>query len=401
MFVITRNSLLCWVLVGGLLSGCGSDEANAGVSRAEVVANYSANLYAAYSDSVLDEQAFQNEVSAFLAEPNENTLANVRASWLASRAHYMLTEGARFYDGPIDGPIDGGQSNHEALLNSWPLDEAFIDYATTKDGVVNEDVGIVNMPDLLSEITAEGLDELNGYNDEPENVSSGYHAVEFLLWGQALKDVGPGERPAADYVIGGPSKNPDRRADYLEVAVEGIISDLSAVRDAWEPTASYRVEFEKDANLNQSLTRIFTGLAKFSKEELGSQRIGAAYKSKHRHDQHDCFSSETLVDYERDALGIQAMYLGNYRDHDGPGLDELVKAADPKLDADLKQKLQASIDAIVAIPKPFEDAIAGDDDSEGRKAIQAALTALSEQGDAFGAAAAAIGLTITVDDPEP
>jgi putative iron-regulated protein len=77
-----------------------------------------------------------------------------------------------------------------------------------------------------------------------------------------------------------------------------------------------------------------------------------------------------------------------------------VKAADPKLDADLKQKLKASIDAIVAIPKPFEDAIAGDDDSPGRKAIQAALTALNEQGDTFGAAAAAIGITITVDDPE-
>ena len=401
MSVTSRNCLPCLVLAGGLLAGCSSDDASAGVSRSAVVANYSANLYAAYSDSVLDEQAFQSDVDAFLAHPTEDTLATARAGWLASRAHYMLTEGARFYDGPIDGPIDGGTNNHEALLNSWPLDEAFIDYATTKDGVVNEDVGIVNMPDLLSEITAEGLDELNGYNDEPENVSSGYHAVEFLLWGQALKDVGPGERPAADYVIGGPSKNPDRRADYLNVAVEGIISHLKAVQEAWGPSASYRVTFEKDANLEHSLTHIFTGLAKFSKGELGSQRIGAAYESKHRHDQHDCFSSQTLVDYERDARGVQAMYLGKYGDNDGPGLDDLVKAADPALDAELKQKLEDSIAAIVAIPKPFEDAIAGDGDSEGRKAIQAALTALSEQGDAFGAAAAAIGLTITVDDPEP
>ena len=93
------------------------------------------------------------------------------------------------------------------------------------------------------------------------------------------------------------------------------------------------------------------------------------------------------------------MYVGSYGDHDGAGLDDLVKAADPALDADLKKKLQASIDAIVAIPEPFEDAIAGDDDSEGRKAIQAALNALSAQGDAFALAADAIGLTIVVDDP--
>jgi|SRR6185369_6126816 len=396
MSVSARNFLPCLVLTAGLLScGCSSDDVATGGSRAAVVANYSANLYAAYSDSVVDAQAFQVDVEAFLAEPTEATLGTARDSWLASREHYMLTEGARFYDGPIDGT----QENYEALLNSWPLDEAFIDYAS-KDGVVNEEVGIVNMPEVLPKITREGLASLNGSNDEPENVSVGYHAVEFLLWGQALEDVGPGKRPATDYVNGGPSKNPDRRADYLKVAVEGIISDLSAVRDAWKPTATYRVDFEKDANLDESLTHIFTGLAKFSKGELGSQRIGAAYESKHRHDQHDCFSSQTLVDYERDARGIQAMYLGKYGDDDGPGLDDLVKAADPTLDADLKKKLQASIDAIVAIPKPFEDAIAGDDDSPGRKAIQTALTALSAQGDAFGAAAHAIGLTIQVDDPE-
>jgi len=398
MLVFSRNFLPCLVLAGGLLSGCSSDEAT--VTRSAVVANYATNLYAAYSDSVVDGQAFQADVSAFLADPTEERLATARAAWLASRAHYMLTEGARFYDGPIDGPIAGHDDNYEVRLNSWPLDEAFIDYAS-KDGVVKEDVGIVNRPDLLEEITAEGLASLNGANDEPENVSVGYHAVEFLLWGQALKDVGPGERPHTDYVIGGPSKNPDRRADYVKVAVEGIISDLSAVRDAWAPTAKYRVEFEKDAHLTESLTNIFTGLAKFSKGELGSQRIGAAYESKNRHDQHDCFSSETLLDYERDARGIQAMYLGKYGKNDGPGLDDLVRAADPQVDADLKKKLQASIDAILAIPKPFEDAIAGDDDSPGRKAIQAALTALSAQGDAFGAAAAAIGITITVDDPEP
>ena len=396
MSVSARNLLPCLVLAGGLLSaGCSSDEGSTGASRAAVVANYSANLYRAYSDSVDDAQAFQADITAFLADPTDATLGAARDSWLASREHYMRTEGARFYDGPIDGT----KENYEALLNSWPLDEAFIDYAS-KDGVVNEDVGIVNMPELLPEITAEGLAKLNGSDDEPENVSVGYHAVEFLLWGQALKDVGPGERQATDYALDGPSKNPDRRADYLKVAVAGIISDLSAVRDAWKPAASYRVEFEKDANQTKTLTNIFTGLAKFSKGELGSQRIGAAYESKHRHDQHDCFSSETLVDYERDALGIQAMYLGNYGSNDGPGLDQLVKAADPTLDADLKKKLQASIDAIKDIPTPFEDAIAGDDDSPGRKKIQAALTALSEQGDAFGAAAHAIGLTIQVDDPE-
>src|SRR6188768_3777378 len=150
MSVTSRDFLPCLVLAVGLLSGCSSDDASAGGPRAAVVANYSANLFAAYSDSVLDEQAFQDKVSAFLADPTDATLASARTSWLESRAHYMLTEGARFYDGPID--ID--PPNHEGLINSWPLDEAFIDYARDDDGKVNEDLGIVNMPELLPVITA-------------------------------------------------------------------------------------------------------------------------------------------------------------------------------------------------------------------------------------------------------
>ena len=304
----------------------------------------------------------------------------------------MLTEGARFYDGPID--VD--PPNYEAFVNSWPLDEAYIDYTTDAKGKVDETVGIVNMPSILKNITADGLDSLNAVGGDT-NISDGYHAVEFLLWGQALKDVGPGERPASDYDLKGTRKNPDRRAQYLKVAVDGIIANLTSVRDAWAPGADYRVAFEGDPKT--ALNHAFTGLAKFSKGELGSQRIGAAYMSKERRDQHDCFSSETLVDYESDALGIKAMYLGQYGDNIGPGLSDLVRAVDPALDKKLTDMIQASIDAIHNIPAPFEASIVGTDDSLGRVAIKAALDALSAQGDEFGAAAAALGLTITVDDP--
>jgi putative iron-regulated protein len=388
----TEKFFSCLVVAAGLV-GCSSDAAvTPSVSRADVVKNYSANLAQGYSDAVEDETAFKDVVGTFLDKPTEDTLADARTSWLASRAHYMLTEGARFYDGPID--VD--PPNYEALVNSWPLDEAYIDYSTDATGKVDETVGVVNNPSVLKDITAEGLDNLNAVGGD-ENISDGYHAVEFLLWGQALTEFGPGKRPATDYDLTGPRKNPDRRAQYLKVAIDGIIANLSAVRDAWTPTADYRVSFEADPDT--ALANAFTGLAKFSKGELGSQRIGAAYMSKERHDQHDCFSSETLVDYERDARGIQAMYLGKYGDNDGQGLNDLVRAADPAIDTKLTAMLQASIAAIIAIPKPFEESIAGDDDSPGRVAIKAALDALSAQGDEFGAAAAALGLTITVDDP--
>ncbi|MEO8904770.1 MAG: imelysin family protein [Polyangiaceae bacterium] len=377
----------------GLL-GCTDSDGNS-ADRSTVVNTYAENLAAAYADSVADETDHQAVVGKFLADPTEKNLAAARTSWLEARAHYMLTEGARFYDGPID--VDTKQRpSREGLINSWPLDEAYIDYTTDAKGVVDETVGIVNDPTLLKDITASGLDDLNAVQSDT-SISSGYHAVEFLLWGQALKPTGPGERPASDYDLTGTRPNPDRRAQYLKVAIDGIITHLTEVRDAWATDAEYRVSFEGDANA--ALTKIFTGLAKFSKGELGSQRIGAAYMSKERHDQHDCFSSDTLVDYERDARGIQNMYLGKYGDNDGLGLNDLVHAVDPAEDTKLQGLIQDSIDAIVAIPTPFEASIAGADDSPGRLAISKALDALSRQGDEFGVAAAALGYKITVDDP--
>lgn len=398
---MSRNGLngLLPVVLLCCVSACSSDndgDANEALERA-VVKTYAANLRAAYADSVADALDFQTTVTSFLDAPSEPSLAAARSAWLVSREHYMATEGARFYGGPIDQEDESGHS-HEAFLNSWPLDEAYIDYTSDQHGVVDESSGIVNRPDLLDPISESGLEQLNAEGGD-ENISTGYHAVEFLLWGQALKPVGPGERPASDYSKRGPRQNAERRAAYLEIAVQGIVSNLTQVRDAWSEDAAYRVQFE--AAPKASLAKMLTGLAKFSKGELGSQRIGAAYASKERHDQHDCFSSETLVDYERDARGIQAMYLGSYGKSDGPGLDELVRRKDPELDRDLQAKLQASVDAIAAIPKPFEDAIAGDDGTPGRRAIQRALDALTAQGDTFGLAAKVLGLSIQVDDPTP
>jgi putative iron-regulated protein len=384
-------------LVPGLLSSCSSSSSSDGASSAApdpkpVLETYAANLYAGYSDSVADEKAFSQKVDALLAAPNDDTFAAARDAWLASRAHYMLLEGARFYGGPID--VD--PPNHEAALNSWPLDEAYIDYTTDPTTqAVDETVGLINQPALLPQITIEAIDALNAQGGDT-NISNGYHAIEFLLWGQALAPVGPGMRPASDFDPAGPRKNADRRADYLRVATQGVLQHLTAVRDAWAVDASYRKDFVQGGMASIALA--LTGLGKMSKGELGGQRIDAAYASKERRDQHDCFSSETLVDYERDARGIQAIYLGNYGDDDGPGLDELVRSADRDVDDRLKKQLQASIDAIVAIPKPFEASIVGIDDSPGRVAIRNAVASLRAQGDLFAEAAHALGLSIQIPE---
>ena len=128
-------------------------------------------------------------IDRFIDEPTPAHLEAAKRLWLRARDDYGLTEVFRFYDGPIDNPEDGP----EGLINAWPLDEAYIDYV---EGHPN--AGIINKPGGFPVINAELLMSLNEQGGE-ENVSTGWHAIEPLLWGQDLNKDDPGDRPIEDY----------------------------------------------------------------------------------------------------------------------------------------------------------------------------------------------------------
>ncbi|HEX4457858.1 MAG TPA: imelysin family protein, partial [Polyangia bacterium] len=218
-----------------------------------------------------------------------------------------------------------------------------------------------------------------------------------LLWGQALLQVGPGNRPASDFVDGGPRPNAARRRAYLRAVTDGVLAHLTAVRDAWAPDAAYRTSFV--AGGLPSVALVLTGLGKMSKGELAGQRIDAPYTSKSRRDQHDCFSSDTLVDYTRDAQGLVDMFTGVYGGNSGPGFDTLIALKDKTEAATLLTQVQTGLSTVQAIPPPyFEQDILGDDSDPGRTAILAAVNALRAQGDGFATGAQALGQTILVPE---
>ena len=72
------------------------------------------------------------------------------------------------------------------MINAWPMAEAYIDYV---EG--DPEAGIINNPDEFPQITAELIESLNEEGAE-ENISAGWHAIEFLLWSQDMNEVGPG-----------------------------------------------------------------------------------------------------------------------------------------------------------------------------------------------------------------
>jgi putative iron-regulated protein len=151
-------------------------------------------------------------------------------------------------------------------------------------------------------------------------------------------------------------------------------------------------------NSKQAISNILKGLGSLAGGELSRERMNNAYTTKDQEEEHSCFSDNTTpTDIYYAAKGIENVYLGRFEDDDGPGLDDLVVAIDPSLDAKVKAQLSTTLSAIDAIPAPFDQAILGTDDSDGRKKVKAAIESLDDLALSIADVAAALGIEINFE----
>lgn len=371
------------------LAACSDDDEPPGASDeliASVIEHYADGVHASYQRSLDSATIMQGAIETFAAQPTAATLEAAKRAWLNARDDYGPTEAYRFYGGPIDNDDDGP----EGQLNAWPMDEGYVDYV---EGAPNS--GIINMVAEYPQITTELLIELNEAGGET-NVSTGWHAIEFLLWGQDLNPLGPGSRPVEDYTV---NANAERRATYLRVVTQLLIDDLQRMVDAWAPSASgnYRASFLA-LDSNKALKNIITGIGELSRGELAGERMTVAYEARSQEDEHSCFSDNTVKDIIGNARGIQMVWLGDYGDVRGPGLADLVAAEDPLLAERLTDQIAESVANATLIPAPFDAHLLGDlpNSDPGRRAVLATIEALEEQTDTIVSAGQAIGVTVSV-----
>lgn len=368
-----------------LLAACGDEDSSDRVNATPVLQRYAEIAHQGYSESLDLASELRESVQRFIEEPGEESLASAKAAWIAAREPYLQTEVFRFYDGPIDNEETGP----EGRINAWPLDENYIDYTVDEPAQ-----GIINDPDGFPQLTKQVLAELNERNGE-KNIATGYHAVEFLLWGQDLDPDGPGARPFTDYVTtgGGTNANQDRRAQYLNLSADLLTDDLSLVVDAWRLDGdTYAADFVR-LPAQEGLGRILTGMGALSGAELSGERMLPAHDNQDQEDEHSCFSDTTHRDMYLDAVGIQNVYLGRYAGTDGPGVDELLAERDPQLAQQLAEEIQTSIDRIEQIPVPFDAAIR---DEAGRERLLEAARALQKQSQTIAEAAAVFGIPLNL-----
>lgn len=348
-------------------------------SAHHVVEKYAALVHHDYSAAHHDAVELQKAIDAFLAAPTDETLETAKNAWLVSRDSYGQTEAFRFYEGPIDFADAEGNEGPEGRLNAWPLDEAYIDYVHG-----NEQAGIVNNTGL--EITAESLTDKNQADDEAE-VATGYHAIEFLLWGQDLSLETAGQRPVSDYTD--TPENTRRRA-YLKTVTDLLVSDLGGLVNAWTPDHdNFAKSFIQDQD---ALSKIMTALATLSGFELASERMATALDSGDQEDEHSCFSDNTHNDFIQNQQGIINVYKKT-------GLYEHLKASDETLANELDAKLEEAQNILKSLPYPIDrEILSTPEDSASRAKMETAITALQNQADLFKKAGTTLGITVSINE---
>ena len=335
--------------------------------------------FTSYEKAADDAKLLQAAVDTLLASPSEQTLKAAKQAWLDARPAYLKTEAFRFYDGPIEAV--------EGEINAWPMNEAFIDYVDGKP-----DAGLINDPKI--KLNVDGLEGLNQKQDDAD-VTIGWHAVEFLLWGQDLSATGPGDRPFTDYVSG--QGNNDRRRTYLKLVTDQLAKELHGLEEKWEfeEPNNYATAF-KALEPREAIGRMVNGMAILAGYEFMSERLAVALDSGDQEDEHSCFSDNTKNDFVYDLIGIKQVWTGDNDDKKRAGLDELVRSQDAKLAYKIDGLLADAEVKIAALGNVWDQVLAAPKDSPERKNAEAVVVALQALGSGFTEVGNQLGVLVLI-----
>jgi putative iron-regulated protein len=368
-----------------VLVGCGRKAPDD--ARRPIVENYANIVLATYEDCLITLRALDEAVDALLANPSETTLATARERWREARIPYSRSEAFRFYAGPIDR--EGGP---EGQINGWPLDENHIDAVVLDKYGAAPGLNIVGNPTSFPSITPELIAAQNEAGGE-KNIASGYHAVEFLLWGQDLNDPpqSAGQRSFQDFVANGDANSiAARRGAYLKAATTLLIQDIESVVKEWREPPSGGENYRSvlvTADVYTGLKRMLTGIITLAEVEMAGERMNVPLLSGDQEEEQSCFSDTTTEDLRANAAGIENVYFGRYeslsgKKISGPSLAEAVKLADPRIAEEIETRLTRTREALQAIGIPFDREIQPDN-KEGQARMQAGIDSLHAQTQSF------------------
>lgn len=367
------------IIMACVLSLCSLWVSAAEVTQADVLKQYGLLVSASYQDALTSAKEMQSKIDAFIAQPNAQTQKAAQTAWLEAREWYGQTEAFRFYGGPIDS-----DTGPEGFNNGWPLDEAYIDYVKGKPKA-----GIINSKTPITEAKLRSLNERGG----EENIATGWHAIEFLLWGQDFNQDGAGQRSYTDFTT---APNAERRKQYLKLVTQMLVDDLARVEQQWRAgEKNFRAQFE--AKGDDGIKKMLTGLGTLSRGELAGERTEVALDTQNQEDEHSCFSDNTHRDLVNNAKGIQNVWEGRFVRRsgevlEGASLRELVAQKNAAVAETVSRDIAQSVKLAEAVQAPFDREIVGKKDAPGRKRLQAMVESLKAQAKSLVEAAKVLGI---------
>ncbi len=417
--IMLRRPLAGIVALSALmpLTAFAADSAVDDTVSADAVVNHYADLaHANYADALNAAQALNKRIDELLANPTAETLNAAKQAWLQARVPYQQSEVFRFGNAVVD--------DWEGQLNAWPLDEGMIDYVegddyqhelgnegATANIIANERITVGGETLDVGDITPELLADLNEIGGSEANVASGYHAIEFLLWGQDLNgfEEGNGERPVSDYQTGDDCTHGhcDRRRSYLDAVSDLLVDDLEWMVAQWAPDTedNYRQALLAESD-QEGLRRMLFGMGSLSLGELAGERLKVALEANSFEDEHDCFSDNTHNSHYYNGQSIQNIYTGRYQRLDGsvlegPSLQALLSQEDSELADTLGDQLKATMARLDAIKQAAEaesspmafDMMIAPGNEQGSELINAAILTLVAQTGSIEQAAGELGVT--------
>tara|TARA_B110000037_G_scaffold186635_1_gene216720 strand:+ start:28 stop:1254 length:1227 start_codon:yes stop_codon:yes gene_type:complete len=333
-----HKSLLCLGLSIALFS-CSSDDDEEitpvpSVSKEAVITNYANIAYQSYNDSYNSAVNLKSVLDDFITTPTQAGFDASKIAWFAAREIYGQTEAYRGANGPIDTPNQPWSIDNEGQMNAWPMEEALVDYVaigSEGEGAGTYDFNIIS--DISIVINAASISSYNEFENNEASVTTGWHAIEFLLWGQdntLPSENLAGQREFTDYTT---ADNADRRAQYLSVVTDLLINDLLDLVNTWNTSGTYRTVFD-NLEENVAITQFVFGAFFIAGDELSGERMFVAVDSDGgigglgQEDEHSCFSDNTNRDVFANAKGVYNVIFGEYGSINGVSFYDLVVEAD-------------------------------------------------------------------------
>ncbi len=205
-------------------------------------------------------------------------LTNSRENWKVAYDAYHQLGPFRFHSESTLTPL---MSDAELQLSLYVTNPAYID-VTSQDatsGIIPDEA---TYPQILTQVLTDA--HLAG---GPENVSLGFHALEFILWGEDNSASGPGNRLVSDF--GGTSTN-NRRKEYL-VTVNYLNNAYVNATDA----EAYINAFKK-LTYKEQLQTMLSGVYRFVKDDLAGKSIKTPYDMMDQQFEESPYSDNSLND---------------------------------------------------------------------------------------------------------